>query len=62
MRVFWPTSGIDRQDGVVVGWRFDDTLCVVGIVEEWVGPLTLNSHIILTICSSRRRSLTRARR
>ncbi|WWD16402.1 hypothetical protein CI109_100828 [Kwoniella shandongensis] len=36
MRVFWPTSGLKKHDGVVVGWRVEDTLCVVGIVEEWL--------------------------
>lgn len=36
MRVFWPKAGLTKDEGVVVGWRVEDTLCVVGIVEEWV--------------------------
>ncbi|KAK8861676.1 hypothetical protein IAR55_002499 [Kwoniella newhampshirensis] len=36
MRVFWPTAGLTKDEGVVAGWRIEDTLCVVGIVEEWM--------------------------
>ncbi|WVR03731.1 hypothetical protein IAU60_000726 [Kwoniella sp. DSM 27419] len=36
MRVFWPTSGIDRDRGDVVGWTTKDTVCVLGIVDSWV--------------------------
>ncbi|WWC60412.1 uncharacterized protein I303_102984 [Kwoniella dejecticola CBS 10117] len=33
MRVFWPQTGIDRNYGLVVGWRVQATLCVVGLVD-----------------------------
>ncbi|WVQ78884.1 hypothetical protein IAT38_000975 [Cryptococcus sp. DSM 104549] len=36
MRVFWPSAGISRRSGSVVGWRLEDTLCVAGIVESWM--------------------------
>ncbi|WWC96860.1 hypothetical protein V866_003735 [Kwoniella sp. B9012] len=36
MRVFWPNSGIQRSEGLVVGWRIKDTLCVVDIVNSWI--------------------------
>lgn len=32
----WPTSGVTSMEGVVVGWRLKDTICVVGIVGDWV--------------------------
>ncbi|WVQ93661.1 hypothetical protein IAU59_000737 [Kwoniella sp. CBS 9459] len=35
MQVFWPDRNIDRTAGDVVGCRMDDTLCVVGIVQDW---------------------------
>ncbi|WVW80270.1 hypothetical protein I302_102248 [Kwoniella bestiolae CBS 10118] len=35
MRVFWPSTGLESDEGVVVGCRLDDTLCVVGIVDRW---------------------------
>ncbi|OCF44126.1 hypothetical protein I317_02080 [Kwoniella heveanensis CBS 569] len=36
MKVFWPTRGIELTHGDVVGWKIDDTLCVVGIVQDWL--------------------------
>lgn len=35
-RVFWPMTGVDASAGRVIGWRSRDTLCVVGIVQDWV--------------------------
>lgn len=35
-KVFWPITGVDISEGRVVGWRLRDTLCVVGIVQDWV--------------------------
>jgi hypothetical protein len=36
--VFWPRNGLTRSEGAVVGWRTSDVVCVVAIVESWVGP------------------------
>ncbi|WVQ65008.1 uncharacterized protein L199_003178 [Kwoniella botswanensis] len=36
MRVFWPSSGIQTNEGLVVGWRIENTLCVVDIVDSWI--------------------------
>lgn len=38
-RVYWPKSGLSRTEGIVVGWRIDDTIVVVGIVEQWVSRI-----------------------
>ncbi|KAL0242128.1 hypothetical protein I308_105757 [Cryptococcus tetragattii IND107] len=35
-RVFWPMTGVDTSAGRVIGWRSKDTLCVVGIVQDWL--------------------------
>nr|XP_019011975.1 uncharacterized protein I206_02812 [Kwoniella pini CBS 10737]OCF50756.1 hypothetical protein I206_02812 [Kwoniella pini CBS 10737] len=35
MRIFWPKTGIDKSQGLVVGWELQDTLCVVTIVDKW---------------------------
>lgn len=35
-RVFWPKTGIRRNEGLVLGLRVEDVVVVVGIVEEWV--------------------------
>ncbi|WVF66029.1 hypothetical protein IAT40_000767 [Kwoniella sp. CBS 6097] len=36
MKVFWPTRGIERTTGDVVGWRMaDDTICVIAIIQKW---------------------------
>ncbi|KIR51787.1 phosphatidylinositol glycan, class Q [Cryptococcus gattii Ru294] len=35
-RVFWPMTGVDASAGRVIGWRSRDTLCVVGIVQDWL--------------------------
>jgi hypothetical protein len=36
-RIFWPTSGIARSEGLVLGQKLQDVIVVVGIVEQWVG-------------------------
>ncbi|OWT35619.1 phosphatidylinositol glycan, class Q, partial [Cryptococcus neoformans Bt1] len=36
IKVFWPITGVDISEGRVVGWRLRDTLCVVGIVQDWL--------------------------
>jgi hypothetical protein len=36
-RIFWPTSGITRSEGLVLGQRLQDVIVVVGIFEQWVG-------------------------
>lgn len=36
IKVFWPITGVDMSEGRVVGWRLRDTLCVVGIVQDWL--------------------------
>ncbi|XAO26769.1 hypothetical protein I312_105610 [Cryptococcus bacillisporus CA1280] len=36
IRVFWPMTGVDTSAGRVIGWRSRDTLCVVGIVQDWL--------------------------
>lgn len=34
--VYWPTAGITQDRGVVVGWKIEDVVVVIGIVDEWV--------------------------
>ncbi|WVQ77375.1 hypothetical protein IAR50_007060 [Cryptococcus sp. DSM 104548] len=36
LKVLWPTSGLTRQQGVLVGWRIEGAVCVVAIVEDCV--------------------------
>ena len=37
-RVFWPKSGLRRDEGLVLGLRVEDVVVVVAIVEDWVRP------------------------
>ncbi|WWC88050.1 uncharacterized protein L201_002953 [Kwoniella dendrophila CBS 6074] len=34
MKVLWPETGISKDEGRVVGWRWDDILCVVDILNS----------------------------
>ncbi|UOH84845.1 hypothetical protein LQV05_001660 [Cryptococcus neoformans] len=36
IKVFWPITGVDISEGRVIGWKLRDTLCVVGIVQDWL--------------------------
>ncbi|OCF56521.1 hypothetical protein L486_05371 [Kwoniella mangroviensis CBS 10435] len=61
MRVFWPSSGIQRNQGVVVGWRIKDTLCVVDIADSRNDDLAGSlKSIIPTTCDYRLISLGQA--
>ncbi|TYJ51496.1 hypothetical protein B9479_007926 [Cryptococcus floricola] len=35
LKVFWPTSGLTRGQGDLVGWRIGDDVCVVAVVDSW---------------------------
>ena len=35
-RIFWPTAGIRRTEGNILGLRVEDVVVVVAIVEDWV--------------------------
>ena len=41
--VYWPTYGIRQDRGRVVGWRIEDVAVVVGIVDEWVRLLSIET-------------------
>jgi hypothetical protein len=38
-RIYWPKTGIKRDDGLVLGLRVEDVIVAVGIVEEWVSRI-----------------------
>jgi hypothetical protein len=46
-RIYWPKSGLTREKGMVVGWTVEDTMVVVGIVEEWVSEFPRESQLTL---------------
>jgi hypothetical protein len=35
-RIFWPKTGLRRNEGAVLGLKVEDVVIVVGIVERWV--------------------------
>ena len=35
-RIFWPSAGIRRTEGKILGLRVEDVVVVVAIVEDWV--------------------------
>ncbi|ORY29757.1 N-acetylglucosaminyl transferase component-domain-containing protein [Naematelia encephala] len=42
MRVFWPSTGLTRSTGHVVGWRLEDTICVATIVDDWMSDRSIS--------------------